>query len=184
VSASLERGQLTLAVRDNGLGIPEAVWRSAEEPPGGNGQGIPSMRERTRLLGGSLAFERPSAGGTLVIVAIPVPPGDLNMQTVSSRSTRRSMRGPTITGTVLFLTVVAAVPGLAQAPPKPALPPTTIGAELDAVNVCVRQIRRATGRNTLNAHFRPDGRLRVMGTEEEKLAFKRCLEQRGYPAAD
>jgi signal transduction histidine kinase len=74
VSASLQRGQLTLVVRDNGLGIPEAASQWADRAPGGHGHGIPSMRERTRLLGGSLAFERPSAGGTLVTVSIPISP--------------------------------------------------------------------------------------------------------------
>jgi hypothetical protein len=90
----------------------------------------------------------------------------------------------TIAGVVLLLTATGAGRGLADSPPKVTLPSSTIGAELDAVNVCVRLVRQVSGRNTFNAHFRPDGRLRVSGTAEEKGAFRRCLEQKGYPAAD
>lgn len=72
VSAWLEGQQLKLLVQDDGVGIGRSEV-SASGPVQVHGQGISSMRERARLLGGTLALEPLSSGGTLLVVSIPVP---------------------------------------------------------------------------------------------------------------
>jgi signal transduction histidine kinase len=54
---------LELDVEDHGGGFPEH--------PGKRGIGLVAMRERSELMGGQVSFSRPSAGGTLVHVAVP-----------------------------------------------------------------------------------------------------------------
>jgi signal transduction histidine kinase len=77
VSARLEGQHLRLVVRDNGIGIghPDVAASEASASGGGpgHGQGISSMRERARLLGGTLTLERPASGGTTLILSIPAP---------------------------------------------------------------------------------------------------------------
>jgi signal transduction histidine kinase len=72
VLARLEGGQLTVVVRDDGVGIRDAEASASGRGPG-YGQGISSMRERARLLGGTLTLERPASGGTVLTVSIPAP---------------------------------------------------------------------------------------------------------------
>jgi signal transduction histidine kinase len=55
--------KLELQVEDHGGGFPEVRTRQ--------GIGLVAMRERAELLGGSVAFERPSTGGTLVRMIVP-----------------------------------------------------------------------------------------------------------------
>ncbi len=54
---------LELEVEDHGSGFP------VERPR--QGLGLVAMRERAQLLSGSIAFERPAAGGTLVKLKVP-----------------------------------------------------------------------------------------------------------------
>ena len=56
---------LELEVEDRGAGFPAARPRQ--------GIGLVAMRERAELLSGSIAFERPAGGGTLVRLNIPKP---------------------------------------------------------------------------------------------------------------
>ncbi|PWU20935.1 MAG: hypothetical protein C5B48_11850 [Candidatus Rokuibacteriota bacterium] len=72
VSAGLKGHQLTLVVRDDGIGIRIPDSSETERVPG-HGQGLYSMRERARLLGGRLTLERPDSGGTMLVVSIPLP---------------------------------------------------------------------------------------------------------------
>ena len=55
--------RLELQVEDHGSGFPAVRTRQ--------GIGLVAMRERAELLGGSIGFERPTAGGTLVRMSIP-----------------------------------------------------------------------------------------------------------------
>lgn len=55
---------LELEVEDHGRGIPAA--------PDAQGLGIVTMRERAELVGGSIEFSRPPAGGTLVRLRVPL----------------------------------------------------------------------------------------------------------------
>jgi PAS domain S-box-containing protein len=64
-----KEGWLCLEVKDAGKGIPEEK-RAALESDGQIGLGIRGMRERVRLLGGSLEIES-SAQGTLVRASLP-----------------------------------------------------------------------------------------------------------------
>jgi signal transduction histidine kinase len=54
---------LELQVEDHGSGFPEIQPRQ--------GIGLVAMRERAELLGGTITFERPSAGGTMVRMIVP-----------------------------------------------------------------------------------------------------------------
>jgi len=54
---------LELQVEDHGSGFPAVRTR--------HGIGLVAMRERAELLGGSIGFERPAAGGTLVRMSVP-----------------------------------------------------------------------------------------------------------------
>jgi len=56
---------LELQVEDHGSGIPVVRTRQ--------GIGLVAMRERAELLGGSIAFESSSSGGTLVTLKVPKP---------------------------------------------------------------------------------------------------------------
>ena len=67
VSASLRSPRMELEVEDHGPGLP------AERPS--NGMGLIAMRERAELLQGTLEFVRPPAGGTRVVLRVPLPAG-------------------------------------------------------------------------------------------------------------
>ena len=54
---------LELEVRDRGSGMPER--------PNRRGIGLVAMRERSELMGGTIAFSRPPEGGTLVHLTVP-----------------------------------------------------------------------------------------------------------------
>jgi signal transduction histidine kinase len=57
-------GQISIAIEDNGAGIPEEVPMA--------GRGMRSMRERAALLGGTLAIAHPAVGsGTRITLIIP-----------------------------------------------------------------------------------------------------------------
>lgn len=56
---------LELQVEDHGSGIPAVRTRQ--------GIGLVAMRERAELLGGNIAFESSSSGGTLVTLKVPKP---------------------------------------------------------------------------------------------------------------
>jgi signal transduction histidine kinase len=56
-------GSLELEVEDHGTGLTDQ--------PGKRGIGLVAMRERSELMGGQIIFSRPSAGGTLVHLAVP-----------------------------------------------------------------------------------------------------------------
>jgi signal transduction histidine kinase len=58
-----EAGVLELDVEDHGKGLG---------PNPGRGLGVVAMRERADLLGGTIEFLRPSAGGTLVRLTVPL----------------------------------------------------------------------------------------------------------------
>jgi signal transduction histidine kinase len=57
-------GVLEMEIEDHGTGLNAAALR--------RGLGIVSMRERAELLGGSVEFARPAAGGTLVRLNVPL----------------------------------------------------------------------------------------------------------------
>jgi hypothetical protein len=66
VRLSFEPASLSLEVEDRGRGFTAQSQRA-----GGDGLGIVTMRERASLIGGSLAFSSPDAGGTLVRLVVP-----------------------------------------------------------------------------------------------------------------
>ena len=57
--------RLRMEVEDHGGGMPPDARRRG-------GLGLIAMRERAELLGGTLRFERPHGGGTLVILEVPL----------------------------------------------------------------------------------------------------------------
>jgi signal transduction histidine kinase len=65
VRLNFSQDRLELQVEDHGSGFPAARPRQ--------GIGLVAMRERAELLGGTIAFERPAAGGTLVRLSVPKP---------------------------------------------------------------------------------------------------------------
>ena len=78
ISLSISDGQITLSIRDNGVGIPD------HSPGKGTGMGLLTMNHRARMLGGTLAVEEDGFGGTVVRCSVPVPPP------AKSRSPHRS----------------------------------------------------------------------------------------------
>ena len=62
-------GELRLEVEDQGVGLPAANRQA--------GLGLIAMRERAELLGGRLALLRPSTGGTLVQLEVPIGDEDV-----------------------------------------------------------------------------------------------------------
>jgi len=75
VTVSRARGELRVRVRDDGHGMGHA-------PPAFGGLGLVSMRERARLVGGTLRVTSPPRGGTCIEARLPVrasrsaaPPG-------------------------------------------------------------------------------------------------------------
>jgi signal transduction histidine kinase len=69
VSLTSEPEAVTLAVRDDGRGLPAA--RPADASPT---WGITGMRERTEILGGTLTIESESESGTVVRARLPLVP--------------------------------------------------------------------------------------------------------------
>jgi len=59
-------GDLTLTVRDNGAGLPNAATR-------GHGLGLRIMAHRAALIGASFSVESPADGGTLVRCRVSLP---------------------------------------------------------------------------------------------------------------
>lgn len=66
ITMSAARGLITLAVHDDGVGIPDGA---AEGP----GMGLRTMQYRARLMGGSLSVARRPNGGTLVTLTFQNP---------------------------------------------------------------------------------------------------------------
>lgn len=62
-------GLLNLEVEDRGVGIPSNGHRDSAQ----RGLGLIAMRERAELLHGSLSLTRPTEGGTLVTLSVPLP---------------------------------------------------------------------------------------------------------------
>jgi signal transduction histidine kinase len=65
ISLSERNGLLTLAVEDDGGGLPETV-------PAASGLGIRIMAHRAAMIGGSFAIEPAPTGGTIVTCSLPV----------------------------------------------------------------------------------------------------------------
>ena len=77
---------LELEVEDHGNGFdPDA--------PSRRGLGIVGMRERAALVGGTVVFERPPAGGTLVRLAVPLAPMDESSVQLSAGQQREASVG-------------------------------------------------------------------------------------------
>ena len=71
VELALEPASVLLRVRDNGRGFD--VEEASRTPRGREGGfGISGMRQRARLLNGSLTVRRDGGGGTLVEATIPL----------------------------------------------------------------------------------------------------------------
>lgn len=63
---------VTLTVTDNGQGFPPRRIR----PAAGHGEGVPGMRERAELLGGTLQIESAPGKGTQVLATLPLAEHD------------------------------------------------------------------------------------------------------------
>ena len=66
VSLDLDDETLMMRIADNGKGIPAGRFTAIAS------HGLASMRHRVRALGGRLDVRSPSAGGTTLLVQIPV----------------------------------------------------------------------------------------------------------------
>jgi hypothetical protein len=61
-------------------------------------------------------------------------------------------------------------------------PRSTVGAELVAINQCVREVRQARPGSDFDAHVGTLGTMRyVSSTDAEIGAFKRCMDAKGFP---
>ena len=70
IEIKTDETSLRLRIKDNGNGIPASTLSMA--PNGKTGVGLASMRERTKLLGGTFGIQSDSDGTTLS-VSIPIP---------------------------------------------------------------------------------------------------------------
>jgi hypothetical protein len=59
--------------------------------------------------------------------------------------------------------------------------PRVFGAELTAINACVREVRQATTGSKFDARLTPRGTMRYTGTDPEIATFKRCMQAKGFP---
>jgi signal transduction histidine kinase len=75
VRLAFTQGWLDLVVEDDGRGL-------AAPPGSGGGHGLPNIERRVRGLGGEHAFERPAAGGTRLVVRVPLPTQSANINPV------------------------------------------------------------------------------------------------------
>ena len=66
LSLARANGEITLRVRDDGRGLPTSAASSST--------GIRGMRERAMLIGAELSIGAPAAGGTEVVLRVPVEP--------------------------------------------------------------------------------------------------------------
>ncbi len=66
IRLSASGGEAFLAIRDNGIGLPEV--------PSGSGMGLNIMSYRARMVGGTLEVKRNAGGGVTVICVFPLPP--------------------------------------------------------------------------------------------------------------
>ena len=64
IFSAVPEGMLRLEVEDHGGGIPASAPQ--------RGLGIVGMRERAALVGGTIEFVRPTEGGTLVRLWVPM----------------------------------------------------------------------------------------------------------------
>jgi hypothetical protein len=69
----------------------------------------------------------------------------------------------------------------AQPAVEPKIVPRSFGAELTAINACVREVRAATAGSRFDAHLNTRGAMRYTGTDPEIAAFKRCMQAKGFP---
>lgn len=92
-----EGGAVELEIRDNGVGMPEALMRA----PGS--LGLIGMRERAVLCGGTIAFARNQPRGTRVTVRVPIaselslqgnPGGTVDLTRPPSAGSRSDNRQP------------------------------------------------------------------------------------------
>ena len=70
ITARRHGAALVLSIEDDGVGTSADVLEEGREK-GGRGFGLFALRERLRAVGGTLAIERPQAGGTRVTVTLP-----------------------------------------------------------------------------------------------------------------
>jgi hypothetical protein len=92
------------------------------------------------------------------------------------------MRRRAVSSLLLALGLVGSVQAQPGPQPKSQTPSGAIGAELAAVNACVRQVRQGVSQSRFEAHISPQGKIRASGTEEEMALFKRCMQSKGYSA--
>ena len=64
ITLDREDPQILISIKDNGKGL---VMETAE----GNGVGLINMKNRTRLLSGTIDWQSPAGGGTNVLISIP-----------------------------------------------------------------------------------------------------------------
>jgi two-component system, NarL family, sensor histidine kinase UhpB len=64
LSLEQDQGEVTLRVRDDGRGLPPEALKSAT--------GIRGMRERAMLIGAQLSIIGPEAGGTELVLRVPL----------------------------------------------------------------------------------------------------------------
>ena len=77
LTLSYMEDQVTLDIRDNGIGFASAVAAASpadRDPRLDGGFGLTGMRERLKEIAGSLAIESEPGGGTAVSASVPVTP--------------------------------------------------------------------------------------------------------------
>jgi hypothetical protein len=94
---------------------------------------------------------------------------------------RRSIPTRAVIVAIVLAPLTVSSPCHAQPAAEPKSVPRAFGAELTAINACVREVRAMATGSRFDAHLTPRGSMRYTGTEPEIAAFKRCMEAKGFP---
>jgi signal transduction histidine kinase len=108
ITAEVSEGELLITITDNGRGFDQGEAFD-------KGMGLQGMRERARLVGGTLQVMSEPSGGTTIEVRAPLVTAGVGSVTETSERTAMSLEGPTDEGQ-LELPDVGDMKGTSSAP--------------------------------------------------------------------
>jgi hypothetical protein len=83
---------------------------------------------------------------------------------------------------VLSLVLFGAAFGQPRSPQPGEDPSKSPLMMVGAASACAQEVRNSLPGGSFDAYVTPRGKIRLFGSEQETLAFKQCMRQKGYPA--